>query len=100
MESALLRQLLGGKGFLSSDVLVIEIFKVLDTQVVDIGIIGDSLMGEILAEIETVGADCSGKLYGGQVVLQIELCVYAVLLQQRSDFVWNGLGMNALILAD
>jgi hypothetical protein len=35
----------------------------LDAQIIDIGIVGRALTGEILAEIETVGSDNLSKLF-------------------------------------
>ena len=52
-----------------------------DTQIVDIGIVGRVLTREILAEVGTVGANGSGEIGDGQVVLQIKLCGDAMLLQ-------------------
>ena len=41
----------------------------IDTQIVDIGIIGSVLTGEILVEISAVGTNSFSKLDNGQVVL-------------------------------
>ena len=65
---------LGSEGF------VIETDEMLDAQPVDIGIVGDTLPGEVLTEIVAVGAYGLCKLRDGQVVLQIELRVDAMLL--------------------
>lgn len=55
-------QLLCSDRFLSSYSLTIEIHKVIYTQIVDIGIVSNTLTGEILAEIETVGANGLSQL--------------------------------------
>ena len=73
-------QLLGGDGASGSMCLVIEIDEVIDSQIVDISIVVHALTGEILAEIEAIGSNSLGQLYKGEVVLQIELRVYAILL--------------------
>ena len=79
--SAFACQLLGGERSAFSNSLTIEIGEMVDAQVVDIGIVGDALTGEILAEIVAVGANGFGKLGDVQVVLQVELRVYAMVLQ-------------------
>ena len=56
-----------------------------DAQIINIGIIGDSLTGEILAEIRAVSANRLSQLLQGQVVLQVKLCVHAVLCQQQDE---------------
>ena len=63
------RQLLGGDVALVSGSLAIELDKMADAQVVDIGIVGSALTGEILTEIETVGSNLFCQLYNTQVVL-------------------------------
>ena len=73
-------QLPGSEGTAFGNSLTIESLEMMDAQVVDIGIISDALSGEILAEIEAVGTNGFSKLCDAQVVLQIELCVYAMLL--------------------
>ena len=64
-------QLLGCEGTVFGNSLTIETRDMINAQVVDIGIVGDALGGEILAEIETVGPDSFGKLGNVQVVLQV-----------------------------
>ena len=44
------------------------------TKTIDIGIIGNALLGEICTQISTVGSDGKGKLLQGEVMLKIELC--------------------------
>jgi hypothetical protein len=61
---------------------MVEVDKVLDAQSVDVGIVSDTLTGEMLAQIETVGSNSLSKLWEGDVVLQIELLFLAMLLQQ------------------
>ena len=53
----------------SSDSLMVEVDKVLDAQSVDVGIVSDTLTGEMLAQIETVGSNSLSKLWEGNVVL-------------------------------
>ena len=71
METTLYGQLLSSEGLLSSDSLTIEPDEMLDAQIVDIGIVIDVLTGEILAEIDAIGANQHGKLRNGNVMLQI-----------------------------
>ena len=58
----------------------VETNEMIDAEIVDISIIIHALVGEILAEVEAVYTDSLGKLGKGQVVLQVELCVDAILL--------------------
>ena len=62
-------QLLGVEGTMCSDSLLIESYKMIDAQIVDIGIVRHTLTGEILAEIEAVGTYGFGQLKKGEVVL-------------------------------
>ena len=55
-------QLLDNDGLPSGGSLAIEVHEVIDAQVVDISIVSDALTGEILAEIEAVGANSLGQL--------------------------------------
>ena len=64
---------------------MVELDEVLDTQTVDVGIVGGTLRGKVLTEIDTVGAHLFGELGSGYVVLQVELRFLAILLQQRSN---------------
>ena len=59
--------------------------EVVDAQVVDIGVVGDALAGEILAEIEAVGANSLSQLVQRQVMLQVELRGGTVLCQLSFD---------------
>ena len=60
-ESAVFGKLLYDDGLFGSDCLAIELHEVVDAQIVDVGIVGDALTGEILAEIGTVGAENLGE---------------------------------------
>lgn len=73
-------QLLDGERALGGNSLAIESDEMIDTQIVDISIIIHAPAGEILTQIESVGTNGLGKLDDGQVVLQVELRVYAILL--------------------
>ena len=84
-ETALVGQLLGYHWLAGSGCLMVELDEVLDTQTVDVGIVGGTLGGKVLAEIDTVGANQFGKLGSGYVVLQVEPRILAILLQQRSN---------------
>ena len=55
-ETALVGQLLRGEGTLGGDGFMVEIDEMIDTQAVDVSVVGHSLLGEILAEIVMVGA--------------------------------------------
>lgn len=61
-ETTLLSQLLSGERAMSFNSIAIETGEVIDSQIVNIGIVSQTLTGEILAEIETIGADGFGKL--------------------------------------
>ena len=71
-------QLLRSVGLLGCNGLTVVADEVLNAEVVDIGIVGDALSGEIAAEIEAVGTNGLGKLRKGQVVLQVELRIDAM----------------------
>ena len=72
-------QLLGDDGLSGSSGLLVAADEVVDAQIVDISVVCDALTGEILAEIEAVGANGLCQLLNGKVVLQVELCTNAVL---------------------
>ena len=78
--AAVAGQLLGWDRTLVSDGLAVETGEMLDAQVVDIIIVGGFLMREILAEVEAVSTKDLGQLGDGQVVLHVELRVYAMSL--------------------
>ena len=67
--AAVVCQLLCGDRLMGSSGLAIEIHKVIDTQIIDISIVSDAMTGEILAEIESVGANSLGKLNKSQIAL-------------------------------
>ena len=73
-------QLLGGKETLVINSLTIETDEMIDTQIVDIGIVSSALTGEILTEIGAVSTNSLSKLRNGQVVLQVKLRVNAMML--------------------
>jgi hypothetical protein len=50
-------QLLGSEVVLGGDSLMIEAYEVIDAKIVDISIVSETLAGEILTEVETVGAN-------------------------------------------
>ena len=56
-EAALAGQLLRGEGTLVGNGFIIEIDKMADAQPVDVGVVGQTLLGEILAEIVAVHTD-------------------------------------------
>ena len=82
MVAALLGQLLGDDGLMCSGKLAVAGYEVTDAKVVDVCIIACSLICEILAEIVAVHANGFREFRQGQVWLQIELCVLAVIRQQ------------------
>lgn len=63
--------------------------EVLDTQAVDIGIIGDALLGEVVAEISAVGANGNSQLLQGEVVLEVESCCLAMQFQNMQKMFQN-----------
>ena len=69
-------------GAVGSGVLAIETDEVVDAQVVDIGVIGNALTREILAEIGAVSTYSKSQLQKRQVVLQVKFFGYAALFQQ------------------
>ena len=85
VETTLKSQFLHRQELVLCGSLMAEVDEVLDAQAVDVGIVGDALTGEILAQIKTVGSNSLCKLGSGNVVLQIELRLLAMLLQQRPD---------------
>ena len=64
-EATLLCQLLGANGLFGSNGFLIATDEVVDAQIVDIGIVGDALTREILAEIRAVGTNGMGQLLKG-----------------------------------
>ena len=78
--AAVAGQVLGSEGLMGVDGIAVVAVEVIDAEVVDIGIVSDALTGEIAAEIEAVGANSLSQLGKGQVVLQVELRLYAVTL--------------------
>ena len=83
--AALLGELLGDDGLLCSGKLAVAGYEVTDAKVVDVFIVACVLTGEILAEIVSVHTDGCRELRQGQVCLQVELRVLAVLRQQLAD---------------
>ena len=83
--AALLGQLLGDNGLMCGGKLTVAGYEVTDAKVVDVFLVACALTGEILAEIVAVHADGCRELRQGQVCLQVELRVLAVLRQQLSD---------------
>ena len=68
-EAALVGQLLGGESALVSDGFTVEVDEVIDAQAVDVSVVGQALLGEILAEVIVVGANGLSKLGKREVVL-------------------------------
>ena len=56
-----------------------------DAQAVDIGIVGDALLGKVLTKIGAVRANGFGQLGKRQVVTQIEAGLLAMFAEQTSD---------------
>ena len=83
--AAVVGQLLGGERLARGDGLMVAADEVLDAQAVDVGIVCEPLLGEESAQVGVVGADSLGELRQGEVVLQVELCGYAMLFQQLLD---------------
>ena len=90
MESAFSGKLICRKDTVSGDGLMVQAYEVFYAQAVDVGIIGESLLGKVLAQIGTIRTDGLGELGEGEVVLQEEECVFAVLFQLRADDVGKG----------
>jgi hypothetical protein len=81
-ETTLVSQLLDRYRLMASDSLMVETDEMLDAQSVDVDIISHALTGEMLTQIETVGSNNLSKLREGDVILQIESRLLAMLLQQ------------------
>ena len=84
-EAALAGQLLRGEGTLVGNGFIIEIDEMADAQPIDVGVVGQTLLGEVLAEIVVVGADGLRELGQGEVVLQVQLGSLAMQLKQLPD---------------
>ena len=78
--SAFVRQFCGRDILPGLDGCLVETHEVRYAQGINIGIIGDALIGKIAAEVGVVGTNVPGQMSQRQVVLQIILCVDAVLL--------------------
>ena len=65
MEPALLGEFLCCNGLRRVFCLIVETDEMLYTKMIDIGIIGNALLGEICTQISTVGSDGEGKLLQG-----------------------------------
>ena len=57
------------------------------TKTIDVCIIGNALLGEVCAQICTVGSDGKGKLLQSELMLKIELRIFAAFLKQFADTV-------------
>ena len=68
-KATLVGQLLCSYRLMGCGCLMVKTDEVLDAQTVDVGIVSHSLTGEMLAQIETVGANQVGKLGKSEVVL-------------------------------
>ena len=89
-EATFKGQLLNGHGLVRGGTLLAETDEVADAQVVDISVVSDALQGEVLAQVRAVDANQRGQLREGEVVLQIELRLLAMLPEQRPDVIANG----------
>ena len=89
-EAALVGQLLDRYGLADGVSLVVETDEMLDAKIVDVGVVCRALTVEILAEVGAVDTNLGGEQRGGNVVLQIELSVLAVLLQLGFNFFTDG----------
>ena len=81
MVATLKSQLLGDDRAMSSDSFVIKTDEMIDSQIVDIGIVIHALTGEILAEIKAVNTNLSGESGNINVMLQVEMRFLTILLQ-------------------
>ena len=82
VEPTLVGQLLGRNGLIGINDLAIQTYEMSNAKTVDVGVVVQSLSGEVLAEIGTVSANSLGQLLKGEVVLQVKLCVHTALFQQ------------------
>ena len=72
-------QLLGNDRLSGSGEFIVATDEVIDALIINIDVVSDAFTGEILAEIVAVSANSLGQLGKVQIVLQVELRVYAVL---------------------
>ena len=93
-EATFVGQLLRGEGTLTGNGFAIEIDEVSDTQVVDVSVVGQSLLGKILAKVVMVGAYGLSELGKGEVVLQVKLLLLAMPLKQLPDAIGISRGCN------
>ena len=91
-EATLIGELLGYYRLMGSESFIVEFDEVLDAQTVDVGIVGNTLHGKVLTEIDTISTNQLGELGYGNVMLQIELRVLAMLLQQSLNVIVDGKG--------
>ena len=89
--AALRRELLGGECASVGRRFFVKVDEVADAESVDVSVIRDALLGEVLAQIGPVCADGSCQLRQGEVVLQIEQLVLAVLFQKGAYLAGSGL---------
>ena len=64
---------------------MVKVNEILNAQTIDVGIISGTLHGKVLTEIHPIGANLLSKFRKGDVVLQIELRLLAMLLEQVAD---------------
>ena len=67
--------MLGGKVTTVGHRLLVQADKVTDAEAVDVSVVGDALLGEVLAQISPVCADGACQLRQRKVVPQIELFI-------------------------
>ena len=73
-------QLLRGGIMVGCHLFLVETAEVVDAQLVDVGVVSGVQTGEVLAEVGAVGAQSLRQLVDGEITLQVELRVDAVLL--------------------
>ena len=80
-ESAFKGQLLCGENTLCGHGLMIKTDEMTDAEPVDVCVVGKPLPGKVLAQVIAIGANLTGKLRKGNLVLQIEPAFLAMLFQ-------------------
>ena len=83
-------ELCGNGRTIGFDAIAVETHKVVDTQAIDIGVIRDALLGKIGTQIGAVGTDSRSKLLQREVVSQIEMSGFTMLVKQLLDIIGNG----------
>ena len=92
LETTLVGQLLGCNGLLCRQCITVKLFEMGDAQTVDVGIIANTLLGEVGAQISTVGTNSLTELCQCQVMEQIKF-------RYGTNEVWISVIATTLVIA-